>query len=643
MPSNPSSTVGRGQKRPSNPNASKSVPNTPTVKAGNAAAKKQKTGNATAVKSKPLTNAFSEDDSDDDAAIFALKAKASAGSVARASAADEDEEFEVAETTGDDMEDVDMKPNAPPSEEDDDADNDDDNDSDDDGDVPASRAVPTKSAPVTPTSKTAPTNTTNTSTPAKPATTKQTPAKPATSAPLASAAAKTQTPVAAVKKPIISSADDSETSESESDDEKAPAPSKPAAKLGASKPTPVASKPTAPLRSTLGDSSESSDDEDPSAISAAAASLYRKKTEKKPTPLHGDASVNPPPKAKKPTPPAASSSTPTSSFEKPLTRPPTAPHTGRKFTVSIALPGSIISNAQSKELRTYVAGQIARAAATFNVDEVVIFAEGAKQGHGGVAGNFEGATRSTDPDIFLTRILQYLETPQYLRKALFPKHADLALAGLLNPLDSPHHVRIDEDVPYREGVVVKRPVSKTKEDAGCWANIGLKTEAFIDRQIEVGTRVTVHIPQVAGSTTRKQVSGRAVAPSTPREKNGTYWGYTTRLAQSLSQVWSECPFKGGYDLSVGTSEHGVDCHAHDFTLPQFNHMIIFFGGLAGLEEHIGADETINVKSPDELFQLYVNSVIGQGCRTIRTEEAIPITLSALYRHIRTNIPPAGAV
>jgi hypothetical protein len=42
---------------------------------------------------------------------------------------------------------------------------------------------------------------------------------------------------------------------------------------------------------------------------------------------------------------------------------------GRPYTVSIALPGSIVSNAQSPELRTYLVGQIARAAAVFNIDE----------------------------------------------------------------------------------------------------------------------------------------------------------------------------------------------------------------------------------------------------------------------------------
>ena len=34
------------------------------------------------------------------------------------------------------------------------------------------------------------------------------------------------------------------------------------------------------------------------------------------------------------------------------------PSKGRKYTVSIALPGSIIDNAQTQELKTYLAGQV---------------------------------------------------------------------------------------------------------------------------------------------------------------------------------------------------------------------------------------------------------------------------------------------
>merc|ERR550519_1465570 len=124
--------------------------------------------------------------------------------------------------------------------------------------------------------------------------------------------------------------------------------------------------------------------------------------------------------------------------------------TGRQYTVSIAVPGSVLDNAQTAELRTYLAGQVARAAAIYNVDEVVVF------------GDSKGAAEHSRGMVQLARILQYLECPQYLRKHFFPIHEDLKYAGVLNPTDMPHHLRASEESIYREGVVMER--EGVKED-----------------------------------------------------------------------------------------------------------------------------------------------------------------------------------
>lgn len=120
-------------------------------------------------------------------------------------------------------------------------------------------------------------------------------------------------------------------------------------------------------------------------------------------------------------------------------------------TISIAVPGSILDNAQSPELRTYLAGQIARAACIFQVDEVIVFDD-----CGEIINDKKFAIEETDGlkvakrcCVQLARILQYLECPQYLRKFFFPIHNDLKYAGILNPLDAPHHLRQDNDFVFR--------------------------------------------------------------------------------------------------------------------------------------------------------------------------------------------------
>lgn len=41
-----------------------------------------------------------------------------------------------------------------------------------------------------------------------------------------------------------------------------------------------------------------------------------------------------------------------------------------------------------------------------------------------------------------------------------------------------------------------------------------------------------------------------MAATEPREKMGTYWGYTTRLASGLGAVLNECPYEVRFDSSL---------------------------------------------------------------------------------------------
>jgi predicted SPOUT superfamily RNA methylase MTH1 len=172
----------------------------------------------------------------------------------------------------------------------------------------------------------------------------------------------------------------------------------------------------------------------------------------------------------------------------------------RYSTLTIAIPGSILSNCQTRELRTLMIGQIARAATIYHVDEIVVFDDKLGRNHQSSSNNNgwrrprnntnnndrshqqtteslsknpegdkkeEASTEATnppqqqqhhprsDPQTFMARLLQYCECPQYLRRHFFPMHPDLQFAGILAPIDAPHHVREGDRTPYREGVVLE--------------------------------------------------------------------------------------------------------------------------------------------------------------------------------------------
>lgn len=120
-------------------------------------------------------------------------------------------------------------------------------------------------------------------------------------------------------------------------------------------------------------------------------------------------------------------------------------------TISIALPASIILNAQTPELRAYLVGQVARCAAIFKVNEIVVFDEHC------TGGDYNDDECEDDKVICvrqMANLLRYLECPQYLRKSLFPLHKDFRSAGVINPLDTKHHLRFEDESEFREGEFV---------------------------------------------------------------------------------------------------------------------------------------------------------------------------------------------
>ena len=186
--------------------------------------------------------------------------------------------------------------------------------------------------------------------------------------------------------------------------------------------------------------------------------------------------------------------------------------TGRPYTVSLALAGSILDNAQTAELRTYLAGQVARALSIFCIDEVIIFDDEHEQIIVEKDQSEQEEYSESKGCIQLNRILQYLECPQYLRKHFFSIHRDLQYAGVLNPTDMPHHVRANEISEYREGIVLEN-----SERSGSLVNVGLKKNCAVDKTLTPGLRVTVHLDLLNGKFQLKLLSrGALLADKGPR-------------------------------------------------------------------------------------------------------------------------------
>ncbi|EPE25110.1 alpha/beta knot [Glarea lozoyensis ATCC 20868] len=332
------------------------------------------------------------------------------------------------------------------------------------------------------------------------------------------------------------------------------------------------------------------------------------------------------------------------------------PTQGREWTVTVALPGSIVKNAQSIERQTSLAGHIARALSVFCVDEVVVFSDGndapnpAKRHHNRTHSYSHQAdpsqdeyTGKSDPDHFLVHLLSYLETPPHLRRPLFPVHANLRYAGSLPSLDLPHHLKPDEWCPYREGVTLPGA-----NEEGTFVEAGLRIPVTVKEQIPENTRVTLKFSpgaeKAAKDTTSEVIMAEPGSSDEPREESGYFWGFNIRRAENLSEVFTECPYDGGYDISIGTSERGIDSQQlysgnEDEKIGKFKHLLVVFGGVAGLEVAVKNDselQKLGVVEAKDVFDRWVNVCPGQGSRTIRTEEAVWIGLTSLRRLVVEN-------
>lgn len=178
---------------------------------------------------------------------------------------------------------------------------------------------------------------------------------------------------------------------------------------------------------------------------------------------------------------------------------------------------------------------------------------------------------------------------------------------------------------------------------------GLRIPVTVDTEIPPNTRVTLKFDANAEDASKDlnsaEIKAEAVNPDEPREDSGYFWGYNVRKAGSLSEVFTECTYDGGYDVTIGTSERGSSVETlyadsdDEPKLGPFKHLLIVFGGVAGLEVAVANDKALQelkVTDAKEVFDRWIDVCPGQGSRTIRTEEAVWIGLMGLRRVVINN-------
>ncbi len=273
--------------------------------------------------------------------------------------------------------------------------------------------------------------------------------------------------------------------------------------------------------------------------------------------------------------------------------------------LSIAIPASFIDVYSNLSQKTDQIGRIARAAAINRVSEILVFPD--------VSSKNQAPQRR-----LITRILEYLDTPQYLRKHLFGKHPDLRRVGLLPPLRTPHHptekrARKLSEGEIREGYVFRKD-GKLVVDVG------------VEKPLPFLRPVSSRIPcRATVSITRNPYGMLTAQPATPPTPE-VYWGYKVLdIKQPLSDFLKT---NRVYDLIVATSRRAAQINEIWKELhsrwQKAKHVLVLFGS-----HNKGLGEILQQEGHqlDTLTDFQVNTVPNQGVETIRTAEAVFLSLS----------------
>jgi predicted SPOUT superfamily RNA methylase MTH1 len=267
---------------------------------------------------------------------------------------------------------------------------------------------------------------------------------------------------------------------------------------------------------------------------------------------------------------------------------------------AILIPSSLTMESRDSRVNTLKVGQIARAAAVFQYNRVVIYRDPER-----------------NDSRFMAMVLRYMETPQYLRRMLIPRREELCHVGTLPPLRTAHHpinsksesLKIGE---FRVGAVVESVGS----DNGVWVEIGINRPIPLrtEEKIPVGQRLNVRI------FSHEPLAAEPVDPKDIPH----YWGYETVVVESLESYLAEKHKQGGYVVLTSRYGKGLtpEILSQMVQQGQKRDLAVVFGSPAR-----GVDAFLSKESMDR-YEM-INTIPHQGTETVRVEEAVFATLALL--------------
>lgn len=282
------------------------------------------------------------------------------------------------------------------------------------------------------------------------------------------------------------------------------------------------------------------------------------------------------------------------------------------MVLKVALPDTSLIDCTDLRQKTVKVGQIARTFAIFRVGEVLVYNTGKLR-----------PSQKRDAD-FLMKILRFMDTPQYLRRRVFPRSPSLQYAGLLPPLRTRSHPLQSKMAELTVGTVRWGiQVRPGKVDLG-FDNL-IDFPATLSERDPTLFKVEATVPHLSLS-----VINRSEVP--------VYWGFEVSRINDLLDFLKN---------SIAVTRVGFSRKAPPFqkleddlksTVFNTGSVVAVFGGPdRGILELCDSQREEIKRHID----FWANTIDDQGSETVRLEEALIVSLGLVNNAVGKTITKPG--
>jgi len=339
----------------------------------------------------------------------------------------------------------------------------------------------------------------------------------------------------------------------------------------------------------------------------------------------------------------------------------------RCINLNVAIPSSSLMDEETLRDKTIKISRFARAFSIFGVKKIFIYNDNKLRQYS--VNKFKKNKHKNDINAIrdeskiLKLILEYLDTPQYLRKSLYPICNELKFAGLLDPIKSPHHkkkIPLDQikEGDLRIGFLVnkadRKDFSKLRDRkmdnnsfnkrirtdlsfpddfrrVKFWHN---KNNNQTDMYVDIGLDYLIPFygnNDLVGRRVDIKIIGKypdiKAVQAFKKDLENIYWGYKVSIVPSLDHIFR---LEDKNTFIILTSRKGGRFKDNEARFKEFithydNLLIVFGSPTKGLDEIYPNIEQLATRK----YCFYSNLFPNQHTETIRLEEAVLGSLSIL--------------